>query len=160
MENNEKETEIFENPGLYEVSYLVVPTKGSDEAEEKANKVKELIAKEGGIISLEGKPKVMSLAYPMAQVVSNKRQVHESAYFGWVKFEILGEALEEIKNTLHADTDIIRFLIVKTKKELPQTQRRIPKKPVVRKEGGKDGEAPKEVNEAELDKELEELLTT
>jgi len=158
MENESENLEIGDKvPQVYELSYLITPTKSLEEAEGKAADLKSHMLSNGGTILNEGKPKIIDLAYPMAKIISNKRYVYENAYFGWVKVEIAKDRASLVKDTLDKDIDVIRFLIIKTKKDVPQLKRRQIRKPVVKKEEPKD--VP-QVDEEKLNKELEELLTT
>jgi ribosomal protein S6 len=153
-ENKGEEDSLFQ---IYELSYLVNPTKSSEEAEKTISNIKSRILEKGGSLLTEGKSKVIDLAYPMAKVISNKRHVYENAYFGWIKMELAREKLAAFKEMLEKESDIIRFLLIKTKKDVPQVKRRQIRKPLVTKE-----EPPKNapaVDEEKLNKELEEILT-
>lgn len=159
MENIEKEGEVIVEPQIYEVSYLVVPTQSSEEAAQKGVDIKNNIQDNNGKVLYEEKIKILDLAYQMSQIISNKKQTYESAYFGCIRFNLQKEKIKNIKDILDKDNDIIRFLIIKTKKEKAQPKPRITRKPFIRKEDVQDGQK-KGVNEDELNKKLEGLLTT
>jgi hypothetical protein len=105
---------------------------------------------------------MLSLAYPMYKVVSNKKTKFESAYFGWVKFDGDPKGVSKIKKALEAKENVLRFIIIKTVREntlarKPAAFTSKPIKPAV-KEEIKPEDAPQEINEVELDKTIEDLV--
>ena len=154
----EEDIKIEGEPRVYEVSFLLNPALREEEASIEMDAIKDAIGKDGGVILFEGSPKVMSLAYTMFKVVANKRHIFESAYFNWFKFTLPQEKITDIKNFFEGKETIIRFLIIKTIKEAPAVLRRqAPRRVVPRKV---EKEEPREIDEAQLDKEIEELLTS
>ena len=152
-----------QDPVVYEISYLFIPSLAPEALLKETEGLTGTITRLGGSVLQTGDARSIRLAYPMVKSVLNKRSVFDSAFFGWVKFELVPEKVLELKRTLADDEIIIRFLIIRTIKEAPfvpklQTVKRIP-----RTVDGKLGkletrEAPEKVDEAELDKELEGLL--
>ena len=159
-EETEKEEEGVEQESrLYEISYLLVPLLTSEQASQETETIKAFLMSQGAEVLHEGAPKTIKLAYRMDTVLLNKRSVYESAYFCWIKFSIRGSGIAEIKKFFSENTSIIRFLITKTIKETPVARpfRTIPRRaptplaPRPKTEGGV-------IDEAQLDKEIEELL--
>lgn len=158
MENEEKVHEKVGARHLYEISYLVNAAKSLEEAEALIETFKNSILGKGGVISYEGKPKLIELAYPMSIMVRNKKHVHTSAYFGWIICEVERETAPGIADEFRAAGDIIRFLMIKTKKA-PEIRRRTIQRPAqIKKEVG-DGVSSPSLDEEKLDKELQEMLT-
>ena len=151
---------------LYEVSYLLIPSLHEENADKFAEELRGVLTKAGATIPFEEKPKMISLAYPMARSVEHKRSVYTSAYFGWFAFEKAG-GVSEINTWLEKNSSVIRFLIINTIKEaytMREKRREIlrPRTPA----GGKEDAAPAvlpetpalPVDDAELEKEIEHLL--
>jgi|ETNmetMinimDraft_20_1059909.scaffolds.fasta_scaffold96711_2 ribosomal protein S6 len=157
MENDVLNEQISKEPQIYEASYLFVPSLTPERAEEEVAAIKAEIAKLGGNVISSGETKNIELAYEMAKIVGNKKTMYKTALFGWLKFDIIPEKAEVLNKNLEANDDIIRFLLIKTIKDIPlvrrSVSRRIQRKPEVVEKKGK-------VDEKELEKEIEGLLTT
>jgi len=144
---------------IYEVSYLIVPTFTEEMTVEEAVKIRAFLTEKGAEILTEGTPKKLLLAYPMRKSVANKNTVYTDAFFGWIKFVLPQEKINEIKEAFDQNEKLIRFLIIKTTKETPLAKlapRRIYKKRsdeprIIKEESGP-------IDEAQVDKEIEELL--
>ena len=113
-ENEIKEDEVVR---VYEVGYLLVPTIEEINLPVTYGNLKELIMSFGGTIISDEMPKMIPLAYTMVKVVANVRNKFNAAYFGWVKFTMETDSVLELKKKLDLDSNIIRFLILKTVKE-------------------------------------------
>lgn len=157
------ENEIKEggNSRIYELGYLLVPSIPEEDLPINYGNVKELVASFGGEIISDEMPKMLNLSYPMSKVISNIRKKFNTAYFGWVKFEMEAEKVLELKKKLDLDPNFVRFLILKTVRENTiagkrfvrgETYRRAPAK----KTGDHD-EAPP-INKEEIDKEIDALI--
>ena len=82
--NNETEPILV----IYEVGYLLASTLSEEEVPVKYGNLKDLIVSLGGEIISDEMPKMISLLTLMSKVTQNVRNKFDSAYFGWVKFEI------------------------------------------------------------------------
>lgn len=149
---------------VYEVSYLLLPFITEEDAPKEAGRVKEHVSLSGGAVFSEEEPKLIKLAYSMSKVIANKNTNFDNAYFGWVKFEGEPESISKIKKALETNENVLRFLILKTTKENSTPRKPLPfivkARPIstpVPKEEVKS-EAPQEINEAELDKTIEDLV--
>jgi ribosomal protein S6 len=161
------EVEKGENEArLYEVSFLLIPALAEESADKEAEAIRAELIKEGATILYEGKPKAISLAYPISKSIEHKRTVYESAYFGWFAFEKKAGILD-LKAILDKNGSVIRFLIINTIKEAyttPKQRREVlrPRAPLPEKEVAPEITAVEEsttpVDEVELDKEIEHLL--
>ena len=115
---NEVETQDSDfEPRVYEVSYLIVPGVAQENLPEKISTLRGVVESAGGKLLDEGDPKYQDLAYDMVTTVANKKVVHKAGYFGWLKFEIDPTLVKKIEEKLETDTELIRFLIIKTVKE-------------------------------------------
>lgn len=127
---------------LYEISYIL-GTEDEKIAEDFAASLKSAIVSNHGIVVAGANPKMRRMAYPIKKRVGG--------CFGWLKFLISANLMEEIRKYLKKQEIILRFLLIKLGRETLQEQRRekIPKK-IIPEE--------KRVNIEEIDKKLEEIL--
>ncbi len=150
---------------VYEVGYLIVPKVNEDEIPAIYGNLKELIVSFGGEVTSDEMPRMTNLAYTMVKVVSNVRSKYDTAYFGWIKFDMDTQKLLELKKKLDLDPNILRFLIIKTVKENNVATRKFAtrdmakkKVPGVKKEGEVEGtEAP--MDKVEIDKEIDAMVS-
>jgi ribosomal protein S6 len=156
--NNEVET----NSRIYELGYLLVPTLSEENVPATYSSLKDLIVSLGGEMISDEMPKMISLAYSMLKVTQNVRNKFDSAYFGWVKFEINPEKVLELKKKLDVDPNFIRFLILKTVRENTIAAKRFVhrdsrrKMSTPKKEG--ENEVPLPFNKEEIDKEIDAMV--
>ena len=160
MENNNEELEA--NSRVYEVGYLLVPTLSSEAMPGVYSSLKDLVVSLGGEIISDDMPKMMTLAYSMLKVFQNVRSKYDSAYFGWVKFEMSPDKVLELKKKLDLDPNFIRFLILKTVKENTIAAKRFINKDSRRKTTTtkKDGESEvvTPIDKEEIDKEIDAMI--
>ena len=110
--------EIEEGEGrVYELAHLFVPTLEESALLARFSELKDLLEKNGATFVSEDMPRMIDLAYEMPRTIENKKTWFNTAYFGWVKFEIEPAALEVIKAVLDRDETLIRYMIIKTVKE-------------------------------------------
>jgi len=152
--------DMSKDRGVYEVGYHIVPTVAEDSLGVRVTAIRDIIESEGGSMIADEYPKQMELSYPMTKVASNKRALHHSSYFGWMKFEVEPKGAKVIDVKLKADDLILRYVVVKTVRENTM----VPKKVFQQKrtEDGKVEEKTAEdkpvMSEAEIDKTIEELV--
>lgn len=147
-------------PKIYEAGFHVAPTVSEEDIEPIVNTIRDLIESNKGMIVSEGSPSLTNIAYSMDHIVANKKSIFNSAYFGWVKFQIEPESISVIKEGLENNENIFRFLIIKTVRE--DTMAKKPafraKKPVSSVKTEVKKEVKKEISEEEVDKVIEELV--
>lgn len=102
---------------VYEVGYLIMPSVVQDKVAEKVSAIRDLISSVKGAVLAEGEPKYIDLAYDMTVTIANKKTTYSQGYFGWIKCEMDPEATKKVHASLEANTDIIRFILIKTHKE-------------------------------------------
>jgi len=160
-----EETVIDEKNGrVYELGYLLVPTISEEVAPSVFGNLKELVSSLGGEIIASEMPRMIHLAYVMTKVIENVKVKYDSAYFGWIKFEMDTEKLVELKKQLDLNPDLIRFLITKTVKESTLAPKKFAggggsrfRNGVGRREEKKE-EAP--IDKEEIDKEIDAMVET
>lgn len=128
----------------YELSFLV-----KEEGDEK--KVLEFISKEGGTIDLEPQPTKISMAYPI--------NGFNQAYFGYVHFSVMPEAIANLEHELVTKDFVLRHLIitppfVKDSKPKQVEKTAVEAKPEGKQEAGKS----EPLTNEELEKKIEEIL--
>ena len=138
---------------IYEVGFLLMPALAEEKLLQTFAVIKKVLADQNATILGEGFPKSRPLAYPIKKF--------ESAFFGWLKFESNSEALTTLREFLKNNSEVIRFLLVKTVRESTVATPVFFGKPRSRLEkNGKKEEIPagSKMTTAELDKTIEELV--
>lgn len=102
------------NNRLYELGFILVPTTPEVEVPAKIDALKSLITGLEGVISSEGNPEFIDLAYTMEKTVGSKSSKYSQGYFGWIKFESAPSTLVVLKKALDGETELIRYILVKT----------------------------------------------
>ena len=161
---NEEEIDVIseeQEPRIYELGFLLVPTLDGAGVSEETAFLRDLIIEKQGIIIAEGEAKERPLAYRMVKMIDNKKEKFDRAHFGWIKFEIIPAMTIDMKNAIDLQKNILRFLIVKTvREEIFPERRASPKKrlSLKTKVKSKKEEISKPISEAELDKTIDELV--
>ena len=152
---------------VYELGYHILPTVAEEALAGEVDALKTLLVQADGVFIAEEAPKRINLAYKMEKGERGKNTYFDSAYFGWMKFELLPEKTLELKDALENRPNMLRFLLIKTVREDTRVGWRaelfeeresgttIAKAPVVGR--APEGERPI-ISEEELDKSIEELV--
>jgi len=127
----------------YNLTYLISPDLDEKKAKDFNQSIIDSLQKEGGVLSQVKMPAKIKLAYPIKK--------KGRAYFFSLSFSSGPEKIQNLKEKLGSDNNILRFLILGQK---PQ-RIKIPKK-VVKIPSQKPAE--KKVELKEIDKKLEEIL--
>ena len=146
---------------VYEIGYHLLPTLSEEEVPKEVSKLMDVLKAENATFVGERFPSKIQLAYPMAKRVNSKRTNYDSAYFGWVAFEVPREAIVRLKPLLDGNQNILRYLIVVTDREAVAAAL---SGAVVTPTGSiekpkRDAEAGGQMSEAALDKALEDIET-
>lgn len=155
---------VEKNSRIYEVGYLLVPTLSEENMPITYGNLKDLVVSLGGEIISDEMPKMISLAYNMVKVYQNIRSKFDTAYFGWVKFEMDPQKVLELKKKLDADPNFIRFLILKTIRENTIAAKRFVHRDskrkilVPKKEGENETSTP--IDKEEIDKEIDAMIAS
>ena len=149
---------------IYEIGFHILPFVGDQAVSNEVGEIKNLLDSIKAVIVSEAFPRLRPLAYPLSKVVDGGKKVCKEAYFGWIKFEAEGEALEVFKKGIEKMPNILRFLIVKTVAENTLYGNKfLVKEPgkAPTKKDAEDAVAPEikeEINPEELDKSIDELV--
>ncbi len=155
----EDEVKNEEGGTVYELAYLFVPTIAEDAVLGTFGDLKAYLEGKGATFIQEELPKMMQLAYEMSRTIENKKTWFDTAYFGFIKFDMDPAQVESITPELSRNEDIIRFMIVKTVRENTMAGRRMHqgggRKRAVREDGTPEAELSKE----QIDAEIEAMVT-
>lgn len=158
---NEIETGGDANSRVYELGYLLVPTISETDLPVIYGNLKELVSSLSGVAISDEMPKMINLAYAMTKVVSNVRNKFNTAYFGWVKFTMDSDKVLDLKKKLDLDSNVIRFLILKTVRENTIATKKFMRgethrRPMYKKNENNETAVP--INKEEIDKEIDALV--
>ena len=158
----------------YELAFHVLPTIAEGEVPAVFQKVKDIVTKRGGEITVEEAPARFDLAYEIVKHLEGRNRKFSSAYFGWVRFSAEPESVLKIAHDIEGVKDLLRHLIIKLNKveeenpfyfhEALSSQRKVENiniddEEVVAEEESGDGEKekePEEESEAEKNGESDE----
>src|SRR3989338_3476781 len=96
----------------YELAYNIIPDLEGADVNARAQELNDLIAQNGGSVSVSKEPRKIHLSYP----IKNKNY----AYFGLMDFSALPETIEKINAQMKLQNSILRYLLLSKpdKKEL------------------------------------------
>ena len=162
----EEQNEEVKDVTVYELGYHIVSTVPADDLEGEVNAIRKAIEKRGGSFLTEGSPETVTLAFPMFINKGGKQIKHETAYFGWIKFEMEpAQAVALRTEDLAGNEQLLRFTLVVTTREETRAQLQTEQNTILREvkttgvlekkhvqeEGG-------EVSEEELEKSIDDLI--
>ena len=101
---------------LYELGLNLVPTL-EDKTESEFDSIKKAVEKTGAKVTASSNPEMIPLAYIMSKTVDSKKQKYNTAAFGWIKFNADTDIITSIKEALDLNTNILRYVVLKTTEE-------------------------------------------
>ncbi len=149
-------------PTIYEVGYNLLGSLSEDQAVSGAGAVQAILKSEAISFVGEHAPVKISLAYTITKKVNGRNERFDSAYFGWVAFEALPEAVVRIQAALEAEQNILRFILVRTSRDaVAAAQSGAVEAPVLGniEKPKREAEAGGEVSEAALEQALQSMAT-
>jgi ribosomal protein S6 len=99
---------------LYELGFNIIPTLTEGDLDTQVSNIKKALTDNGSEIIKEGEVRLIDLKYTMVKHIAGSNKKFGQAYFGWVKFETTGEAVENIKKAVDGMDSILRYLLIKT----------------------------------------------
>ncbi len=112
--NNESTKEGFK---VYELGIHILPTLSEADVLVEFSKIKSNIEKLEGEIISESEPRMFKLAYEIPKTIKAQKRWYETAYFGWVKFELDASKLAVFDKFVKELENTLRYIIVKTVRE-------------------------------------------
>ncbi len=102
---------------VYELGIHLLPTLSEADVQVEFSKIKSNIEKLDGEIISESQPKMFNLAYEIPKTLKAQKKWYETAYFGWVKFELDSSKVAVFEKFVKELEHTLRYLIVKTVRE-------------------------------------------
>lgn len=99
---------------VYEIGYHLLPTLSEEEVTSVVASIMETIKKEGAEFIGDRFPSQTALAYSISKRIKEKNVNFDSAYFGWVAFEVVRPAALRLKEAFDANPSVLRHLTVVT----------------------------------------------
>ncbi len=97
----------------YELAFHVLPTVAEGEVTGVFEALKNIISTAGGELTDEEAPERFDLAYEIDKMIEGKHRKFTSAYFGWVRFSMMSDAVEAAMAKVAERPDILRHMLVK-----------------------------------------------
>ncbi len=115
----EKDNKIEEKAvgSVYEASFILLPSLATEQVPAFCESLREFITKAGGTVISHEDAVLIDLAYPMLKIVGTTRHKVDTGHFGWVKFDVETDGLQNIKKFLDTHADVVRSLIIRTVRE-------------------------------------------
>jgi ribosomal protein S6 len=102
---------------IYELGIHLLPTLSEADVQIEFSKIKSTIEKLQGEIISESAPKIFTLAYEIPKTIKAQKRWYETAYFGWVKFELEAKELAVFEKFVKELEHTLRYILVKTVRE-------------------------------------------
>ncbi len=145
------------NKKIYELGYHVLPNLSEDEVTKVVTGIKDTLAKMEASVISEQFPQMMTLAYELGKEIENKTRRFNTAYFGWIKFEVETAQIESFKAEMDKNLNILRFIIIKTVRESTLATPKVAyQRPV--KRASTDVASGTPMDEAAVDKKIDEMM--
>lgn len=106
-----------ETQNVYELGFHFVPTLAEDEVAVQFSHLKALVEKRGGEFIAEDFPKMRDLAYEITKEVKAQKKRYMKAYFGWIKFTLEADKVNDLEKEVKAFEPMLRYLLIKTVEE-------------------------------------------
>ena len=107
-----------DNLRVYEVGYLLLPSIPEEKVPDEVSRITKFITDANGTIIKSGTPVLQPLAYEMEKHIATRNERFNDAYFGFVVFEGGPKIAISLKTELDATPSILRFLLIKTEREV------------------------------------------
>lgn len=112
MPATEATTSNSDERNSYEFAFHVLPTVAEGEVAGIFDEIKAHITKFGESFD-EETPERTDLVYPIVKSLEGKNRKFTSAYFGWVRFKMDGDKVDELMEELNGMPIILRHLLIK-----------------------------------------------
>lgn len=99
---------------VYELGIHLLPTLSEADVQIEFSKIKSHIEKAQGEFISESAPRLFTLAYEIPKTIKAQKKWYETAYFGWVKFELEAKHLSALEKYVKELDSMLRYIFVKT----------------------------------------------
>lgn len=100
----------------YELAFHVLPTVAEGEVAGVFDKIKALIAHDGGVVTNEEAPARFDLAYEIVKYLEGRNRKFSSAYFGWVRFTMEPQKVALLTEEVEAMKELLRSIVIRLTK--------------------------------------------
>lgn len=142
---------------VYEVGYLLLSSIPEEKVPDEVSRIKSFITTAGGKIISGESPELITLAYQMEKHIATRNERFDSAYFGSIAFELSPAGAVALKTELDGMESVLRFLIMKTVREVAVAPKKAPKE-VVTEDSAEIVDEAVTASSEEIDKEIEGLV--
>ncbi len=111
---------------IYEIGYLLVSSIPGEKVANVTASLKDILSKKKAEIIAEEAPELRDLAYTMIKKIGSVNHRFDQAYFGWVKFELSQNQIEDVKKSFELHPDMLRMLLITTIKENTYLSKKAP----------------------------------
>ena len=94
---------------IYEINYLMTPLIPEDKVAEEMAVFRKIIEDNNGFVVGEDQPKMQRLSYAIKKF--------DNAYYGWFKFSVGTEFVDNIKSNFNKNEKVLRALVTEAGKE-------------------------------------------
>ena len=101
---------------VYELGFHLDGELPQEEVKKAYQGIRDRITAVGTVVA-EGEPTKVPLAYTISRQETTGRRDFDSAFFCWIAYEADGAGHEDISEFVRSQTNIIRFLDIRTNKE-------------------------------------------
>jgi ribosomal protein S6 len=109
----EAEQDVLKDTQAYELAFHVLPTMTEGEVQSVCDRLKALITNASGSVTLEEVPARFDLAYDLVKFLEGRNRKFSSSYFGWIRFTLSPDAIEEVTKEVAGSKELLRHLIIK-----------------------------------------------
>ena len=103
---------------VYEIGYLLVSSVPEEKVSAEVEAVRAIITGVGSSVIAEEAPHKQQLAYTMRRkTVAGSYEKYDTAYFGWIKFEVGSDKIEAVKKAVELHPTVLRALLLSTVRE-------------------------------------------
>lgn len=106
-----------DNIEIYELGYHLVPDITDSGVASEVAILKNKIESLGGNFISDAFPEQRNLSYDISKRVEGGYKTFSKSYFGWFKFELNKDKIQELHLFVDKMSSIVRFIIVKTVRE-------------------------------------------
>jgi ribosomal protein S6 len=104
--------EINDAQKVYEIGYILVSSVPGEKVGSVTESLKNVLLKKGAVVIEEESAEMIPLAYTMIKKIATANHRFDEGYFGWIKFELGANEIEEVKKTFDLVPEMLRFLLI------------------------------------------------
>lgn len=99
---------------VYEAGYHLLPTLSEESLAGVVSNITDALKAANADFIGERFPSKINLAYPISKKIGERKEYFDSAYFGWIAFEIPKTSLQSVKTLFETHASVLRYLVIRT----------------------------------------------